>query len=53
MTLWGKGTGQGDAGESMGCPPTKIAGQELARHIGDLPRHLAPLTGKGVEISLR
>jgi sulfide:quinone oxidoreductase len=44
-----------DAGAStwaLWWPPTKIAGHELAHHIGDLPRRLAPAKGEGVEIHL-
>jgi len=36
--------------EDLWWPPTKIAGRELARHIGCPPRHLAPAKGEGVEI---
>lgn len=36
--------------QDLWWPPTKIAGRELARHIGDLPRHFAPAKGEGVEI---
>ena len=44
-----------DAGVStppLWWPPTKIAGQELSRHVADLPRHRAPADGVGVEIRL-
>jgi sulfide:quinone oxidoreductase len=42
----------GTSTQALWWPPTKIAGQELARHIGDLPRRLAPANGEGVEIRL-
>jgi sulfide:quinone oxidoreductase len=31
-------------------PPAKIAGRELARHLGPVTRHLAPLEEAGVEV---
>jgi hypothetical protein len=36
--------------QELWWPPTKIAGRELARHIGGLPPHSAPANGEGVEI---
>ena len=44
----------GAAGESpaqdLWWPPTKIAGRELARHVGCPPQRSAPAKGEGVEI---
>jgi sulfide:quinone oxidoreductase len=54
MRRAGEAAGE-DAGAStqgLWWPPTKIAGQELARHIGDLPRRLAPAKGEGIEVRL-
>jgi len=31
-------------------PPTKIAGRELARHVGGMPRRSTPAEGEGLEI---
>jgi sulfide:quinone oxidoreductase len=42
----------GASTRALWWPPTKIAGRELARHIDDLPRRLAPAEGEGVEIRL-
>jgi sulfide:quinone oxidoreductase len=42
----------GDDGvaSTLWWPPTKIAGRELARHIGGLPAHIHPARSEGVEI---
>jgi sulfide:quinone oxidoreductase len=36
--------------QSLWWPPSKIAGRELARHIGGLPRNAIPTDIEGVEI---
>jgi sulfide:quinone oxidoreductase len=46
------GEDAGASTQALWWPPTKIAGQELARHISDLPRRLAPAAGEGVEIRI-
>jgi predicted nicotinamide N-methyase len=46
------GKDAGVSAQPLWWPPTKIAGQELARHIRDLPRHRAPAEDEGVEIRL-
>ena len=47
-----RGKDAGRSAQPLWWPPTKIAGQELARHIRDLPRHGPPAEGEGVEICL-
>ena len=38
--------------QDLWWPPTKIAGRELARHIGGSPRRFAPAKREGVEVRI-
>jgi sulfide:quinone oxidoreductase len=48
----GRAAGEGSvaSAQDLWWPPTKIAGRELARHIGGPPRHLGPVMGEDIEI---
>ena len=50
----GAATGDGgvDSGGALWWPPTKIAGRELARRIGGMPRLAVRAGGEGVEVSV-